>query len=168
MIEFRQHGNQACGCRRVRRCIQRQAGKTVNPKAVLRVIRKPNLLAQIRRRRAYAQCAQAIRKYPDLLQHVFEQPIPNEFWVTDITYIPTPNGMLHMCAVLDLCARKVLAYLIGNDAISSLVTQPIRDAMEREQVTVGLASRSDQGAQYTSQTYFDPSQECQIPSPLSI
>lgn len=162
VIECQQHSNQTYGCRRVRRWIQRQSGKIVNLKAILRVMRKLNLLAQIRRRRKYTQYVQAIHKYPNLLQRAFEQAEPNKFWVTDITYIPTANGMLYMCAVLDLCGRKVLAYRIGDDMTSSLVTQTIRDAMEREKVTDGLALHSDQGSQYTSQAYFDLSQEYHI------
>ena len=88
---------------------------------------------------------------------------PNQFWATDITYIPTSKGMLYMCAVIDLCGKMVLAYRIGSDMTSSLVTDTIRDAVhfaqQKEMVADGLALHSDQGSQYTSQAYFDLSQE---------
>lgn len=92
IVQCQQQCNQTYGIRRVRRWIQRQKGKTVNLKALLRVMRKTNLLAQIRRRRTYTQLKQSVYKYPNLLQRAFEQCQPNRFWVTDITYIPTPQG----------------------------------------------------------------------------
>lgn len=158
IIECQKKSKQTYGIRRVRRWIQRRKSKKVNLKAILRIMRKLDLLAQIRRRRPYTNYKQAIHKYPNLLNRAFEQNTPNRFWVTDITYIPTPNGMLYMCAVLDLCGKVVLAYRIGNEMTSSLVTDTIRDAMEKEKVAGELALHSDQGSQYTSQAYFDLSE----------
>ena len=48
--------------------------------------------------------------------------IPQSFWATDITYIPAAKRMVYLCAVLDLCGKMVLAYRIGGDMTSSLVT----------------------------------------------
>jgi transposase InsO family protein len=49
---------------------------------------------------------------------------------------------------------------------ASLVTDSVRDAMQLEKVADGLAHHSDQGYQYTSQAYFDLSQEYHFqPSP---
>ena len=66
--------------------------------------------------------------------------------------------MLYMCAVLDLCGKVVLAWKMGTDTCSSLVTDTIREALQREKVTDGLTLHSDQGSQYTSQAYFDLTQ----------
>ena len=118
----------------------------MNPQALLRVMRKTNLLAQIRRRRTYTQLKQRVYKYPNLLQRAFEQCQPNQFWVSDISYIPTPQGMLYLCAILGLCGRMVLAYRIGSNMAASLVTQTIRDALSTEKVTGGLSLHSEQGS----------------------
>ena len=122
-------------------------------------MRKHDLLAQIRRRKPYVYYKQAVHKYPNLLKRAFDQSSPNQFWVTDITYIPTAKGMLYLCAVVDLCGKMVLSYRIGGDMTASLVTDTIRDAMQKELVAGGLALHSDQGSQYSSQAYFDLSQE---------
>ena len=53
----------------------------------------------------------------------------------------------------------VLAWRIGSDMTTSLVTDTIRDAMRIEKAADGLALHSDQGSQYTSQAYFDLSKE---------
>lgn len=167
IIDCQQRCKQTYGCRRVRRWIQRQHGKNVNLKAVLRIMRKCDLLSHVRRRRAYAHYKQAVLKYPNLLQRAFEQQLPNRFWVTDITYIPTAKGMVYMCAVIDLCGKMVLAYRIGNDMTASLVTDTIRDALQKEKVADGLALHSDQGSQYSSQAYFDLCQAYHIQPSMS-
>ena len=158
---------QTYGIRRVRRWIQRQTGRLVNVKAILRVMRKLSLLSIIRRRRPYTRYIQAVHKYPNLLKRCFDQIQPNRFWVTDITYIPIPGSMLYMCAVLDLCGKVVLAWKIGSDMSSSLVTDTIREALQREKVTGGLALHSDQGSQYTFQAYFDLTKEYHVSPSMS-
>lgn len=159
--------NQTYGCRRVRRWLAQKHGKNVNLKAVLRVMRKLDLLSQVRRRRPYVQYQRAVHKYPNLLQRAFEQQVPNRFWATDITYISTAKGMVYMCAVIDLCGKMVLAYRIGNDMTYSLVTDTIRDARRKQKVAGGLVLHSDQGSQYTSQAYFNLTKEYNIKPSMS-
>lgn len=167
IIDCQQRCKQTYGCRRVRRWLKRRYGKNVNLKAVLRVMRKLDLLSQVRRRKPYQHYQQAVHKYPNLLQRVFAQPFPDRFWVPDITYIPTAKGMVYMCTVLDLCGKMVLAYRIGGDMTSSLVTDTVREACKKEKVADGLILHSDQGSQYTSQAYFDLSQEYHIQPSMS-
>ncbi|MBQ7867664.1 MAG: IS3 family transposase [Clostridia bacterium] len=167
IVECQRLCKQTYGIRRVRRWIQRQTGRLVNVKAILRVMRKLSVLSVVRRRRPYTRYKQAVHKYPNLLKRCFEQIQPNRFWVTDITYIPIPGRMLYMCAVLDLCGKVVLAWKIGSDMSSSLVTDTIREALQREKVTGGLALHSDQGSQYTSQAYFDLTKEYHVSPSIS-
>lgn len=159
ILECQKHSHLTYGCRRVRRWIERYKGKTVGLKSILKTMRKLNQLSVIRRRRPFTNYAKAVHKYPNLLKRTFDQSRPNQFWVTDITYIPTPQGMLYMCAVLDLCGKVVIAYRIGDGMSATLVTDTIRDALMQEKVTDGLSLHSDQGSQYTSQAYFDLSEE---------
>ena len=107
-VACQRQGKQAYGIRRVRRWIQRQTGKLVNVKAILRVMRKLDLLSAVRRRRPYTRYQQAVHKYPNLLDRNFDQAKPNQSWVTGIIYIPIPGSMLYMCAVLDLCGKPSL------------------------------------------------------------
>ena len=167
IVECQRLCKQTYGIRRVRRWIQRKIGKVVNVKTILRLMRKLSLLSVVRRRRPYTRYQQAVHKYPNLLNRCFEQTRPNQFWVTDITYIPLAGSMLYMCAVLDLCGKVVLAWKIGTDMSSSLVTDTIREALQREKVTGGLALHSDQGSQYTSQAYFDLTQEYHVSPSMS-
>ncbi len=159
ITECQQKSHYTYGFRRVQLWLEREKGRHVNHKAVLRVMRNLDLLSQVRRRRPYTNYKQCAYKYENKLNRQFNQEHPNHFWVTDITYIPVSGRMLYMCAVLDLCGRAVLSYRIGNDMTASLVTDTVRDALEREKAADGLTLHSDQGSQYTSEAYFDLSQE---------
>ena len=159
IVECQKKSRQTYGCRRVRRWLERETGKRVNLKAILRIMRKPDLLSQIRRRQPYRHYRQSAYKYENLLNRRFQQENRNKFWVTDITYIPVAGGMVYLCTVLDLCGRAVLSWRTGSSMTSSLVVDTVRDALKKEKVTDGLALHSDQGSQYTSRAYFDLSQE---------
>ena len=159
ITECQSLSKQTYGYSRVQLWLERCKKVHVNRKAIIRIMRKMDLLAQIRQRRPYTNYKQSIHKYPNLLQRAFLQPDRNRFWVTDITYIPVAGKMFYLCTVMDLCGKMVLAYRIGDDMTASLVTDTVRDALQKEKVTDGLALHSDQGSQYTSQAYFDLSQE---------
>ena len=155
IMECQRSSKQTYGYGRVKRWLAKLKKLNVNRKAIIRIMLKYDLLSCVRQRRPHTYYKQAVHKYPNLLNRAFNQTTPNRFWVTDITYIPTAKGMTYMCAVVDLCGKMVLAYRIGDDMTSSLVTDTIRDAAQKEMVTDGLALHSDQGSQYTSQAYFD-------------
>ena len=167
IVDIQSKSKQTYGCRRIRRWLRRKHKKNVNLKAILRIMRKYDLLSQVRRRRPYMRFQRALHKYSNELKREFDQTVPNRFWATDITYIPTAHGIVYMCAVIDLCGKMVLAYRIGTDMTASLVTDTIRDAKQKEMVTDGLALHSDQGSQYTSQAYFDLVQSYHIQPSMS-
>ncbi len=105
VVACQRQSKQTYGIRRVRRWIQRRTGKLVNVKAILRVMRKLNLLSVVRRRRPYTRYQQAVHKYPNLLDRNFHQAKPNQFWVTDITYIPIPAACC-TCALCWICVER--------------------------------------------------------------
>ena len=72
IIDCQQRCKQTYGCRRVHRWLKRQHGKNVNLKAVLRVMRKLDLLSQVRRRKPYRHYQQAVRI-------CCSAPLPNRF-----------------------------------------------------------------------------------------
>ena len=67
-------------------------------------MRKLDLLAQIRRRRPYTLYKQGGHRYENLLNRQFIQKQMNYRWVTDITYIITPQRTYYLCAIMDLLA----------------------------------------------------------------
>jgi len=72
----------------------------------------------------------------------------DQFWATDITYIPFHKGFLYMVAIVDLFSRNVLSWKLSN----SLDMEFCLDALE---TVLGGGRRpkifhSDQGCQFTS------------------
>ena len=65
--------------------------------------------------------------------------------MTDITYIPTAKGMVYLCTVVDLCGKMVLSYRVGNDMISSLVTDTNLDAMQKRWPLMDFLSTATKG-----------------------
>jgi len=73
-----------------------------NPKTVLRVMKKYNILAEIRRPRKWVQMGQQMHKYENLLNRDFHADAPNQKWVTDISYIHTDEGVIYLSMIRDL------------------------------------------------------------------
>jgi transposase InsO family protein len=47
---------------------------------------------------------------PSVLARQFDQPLPNQAWVCDITYIRCRSSWLYLAAVLDLHSRKIVRW----------------------------------------------------------
>ena len=139
-----------------------------NPKTILRVMKKYELLSEIRRRRKWRQMGQQLHKYENLLNREFQADRPNHKWVTDISYIHTGQGVLYLSMIRDLFDNSIVAYKTGTSQSVNLVLDTIRLAMQREKkVAAELQLHSDQGSQYTSQAYFDLTQEYGITPSMS-
>ncbi len=140
-----------------------------NPKTVLRIMKKYNLLSEIRRRRKWQQMGQQVHKYKNLLNRDFHADRPNSKWVTDISYIHTKQGMLYLSMIRDLYDNSIVAYKTGTEQTVNLVLDTIRLAMkqEKKKVAAELQLHSDQGAQYASQAYFELTQTYGITPSMS-
>ena len=140
------------GYRRVHIWLERN-GIHKNPKTVLRVMQKYNLLSVIRRRRFY-RYGQHLHRYKNLWKQDFHADRPNRKWATDISYIQTKQGVLYLSIIRDLYDNSIVAYKTGTQQTVNLVLDTIRAAKRKEKVTAELQLHSDQGFQYTSQAYF--------------
>lgn len=154
------------GYRRVGLWLDRQ-GCHANHKKVYRLMMKYGLLSEIRRRRKYQRMQEQLHRYPNLLNRDFTASRPNEKWVTDISYVITPQGTLYLSMIRDLFDNSIVAYKTGTEQSIRLVLKTIRDAREKEAVAAKLQLHSDQGFQYTSQAYFTLTQEYGITPSMS-
>lgn len=139
-----------------------------NPKTILRIMKKYDLLSEIRRRRRWRQMSTQLHKYDNLLNREFHADQPNHKWVTDISYIRTRQGVLYLSIIRDLFDNSIIAYKTGTTQSVNLVLDTIRLAMQKEKkVAEELQLHSDQGSQYTSQAYFDLTKEYGITPSMS-
>ena len=153
------------GYRRVHIWLERN-GIHCNPKTVLRVMNKYNLLSVIRRKR-YVKYGEHLHRYPNLLNRNFTAERPNQKWVTDISYIRTRQGFLYLSIIRDLYDNSIVAYKTGSEQNINLVLNTIKAAKRKEKVTAELQLHSDQGFQYTSQAYFKLTQRYGITPSMS-
>ena len=153
------------GYRRVHIWLERQ-GIYRNPKTVLRIMQKYNLLSVVRRKR-FKYVSEHLHKYPNLLNREFNADRPNQKWVTDISYIPTQQGNCYLSVIRDLYDNSIVSYHISKDMTVKLVLDTINKAMQKEKVTAELQLHSDQGAQYVSHEYFTLTQSYGITPSMS-
>lgn len=138
-----------------------------NPKTVLRIMKKYDLLSEVRRRRKWVQMGQQVHKYENLLNREFEAQRPNQKWVTDISYIFTKQGVLYLSIIRDLYDNSIMAYKTGTQQTVNLVLDTIHLAVKRKKAAAELQLHSDQGFQYTSQAYFNLTKEYGITPSMS-
>ena len=153
------------GYRRVHIWLERN-GIHKNPKTVLSVMQKYNLLSVIRRRRFY-KYTEYLHRYQNLWKQDFTAYRPNQKWATDISYIHTKQGVLYLSIIRDLYDNSIVAYKTGTQQTVSLVLDTIKAAKRKEKVTAELQLHSDQGFQYTSQAYFKLTQFYNITPSMS-
>ena len=168
IAEQRERSFRTYGYRRMWLVLEKQ-GIHRNPKTILRIMEKYNLLAEIRRRRKWVNMGQQVHKYENLLNRRFHADRPNSKWVTDISYIHTKQGVLYLSMIRGLYDNSIVAYKTGTQQTVNLVLDTIRLAMKREKkrAAAELHLHSDQGFQYTSQAYFNLTQAYGITPSMS-
>ena len=136
-------------------------GITKNPKTILRIMHKYDLLSEIRRRKRWRKMGEDKHRYDNWLNRESNAEHPNQKWVTDISYIQTQEGVLYLSMIRDLYDRSIVAYRTGTSQTINLVLDTIHLAMKsvKTESRRELHLHSDQGFQYTSQAYFDLTKE---------
>jgi transposase InsO family protein len=123
---------------------------------------KYNLLSVIRRRSFYKFRLNGDLIYANILNRNFRADKPNCKWVTDISYIITPEGVLCLSAIRDLFDNYVVAYKMSVRQGYALVSETIRAAMETEKPQRKVILHSDGGGQYRSFGYREDTKNSDI------
>lgn len=137
--------------------VLQQQGHQVNHKAVLRLMQKMNIRSVARKRKPYKKVTQldTYHRYENILDRDFTATKPNQKWVTDISYVRTQRGWAYLSTIKDLLDGFIVAHLLGKENSISLVTDTLKQAVQKEKISQEILIHSDQGAQYTSDEYFD-------------
>ena len=86
----------------------------------------------------------------NVLDRRFARALPNQAWVSDITYIRTRSGWLYLAAVLDLHSRKIVGWAMAPGMPATLVCAALQMAIVQGHPAPGLIVHSDRGTQYAS------------------
>lgn len=161
--QHEQH-KQRCGSRRHVALMAEEGGQNlaidplpkVGRRRVRRLMREEGLVAvQTRRFRKTTQSDHGRGYSPDLLKREFYCEQPNEAWVGDITYVWTAEGWCFLAILLDLYARRIVGWAMGDHMRVELPLKALGRALETRQPTPGLIVHSDRGSQYASKAYRD-------------
>lgn len=127
------------------------SGFKVNKKRVARLMNEAKLSGFVtNKRRPRHKAGSAHKAHPNHLGQCFSVKIPNEVWVTDITYIKTYEGWLYLAVVLDLFSRKVVGWAASHRMTTSLALEALKMATLRQKPKGEVLLHSDQGSQFSS------------------
>lgn len=130
-------------------------GETCGLHRIERLMRRHALRARPRRRRLPADAGERSPAVvsPNILNRQFGAPAPNRKWVADFTYIWTSEGWLYVAAVVDLFSRRVVGWSMNATMTAQLVTDALVMAIWRRGTPRTVLHHSDQGSQYTSESF---------------
>jgi transposase InsO family protein len=94
---------------------------------------------------------------PNILDRQFTVAVPNTVWVSDITYLPTADGWLYLCVVIDLFDRMVVGWSMRTDMSAALVIDAFSMAVMERKPKARLVFHSDRGVQYCSSAFRESS-----------
>jgi putative transposase len=132
----------------------RDRGQRSGRKRIARLMRVQDLRARPKRRyRTTTDSRHGLPVCPNLLARRFTVAQSNTAWVTDITYIWTPQGWLYLAVVIDLFSRRVVGWSMSERIDRKLALDALRMALAQRRPQRGLIHHSDRGSQYASGDY---------------
>jgi putative transposase len=94
---------------------------------------------------------------PNILDRQFSVQEANKVWVSDITYLPTTQGWLYLCVVIDLFDRMVVGWSMRTDMTADIAIDAFLMAVMRRRPKPELLFHSDRGVQYCARGFREAS-----------
>jgi putative transposase len=129
-----------------------RSGSRASRHRVARLMRAAGLRGKMHRRRRVTttNSAHSEPRAVNRLERDFTAPHVNQKWLSDLTYLPTSEGWLYLCVVLDVFSRRIVGWSFSSSLEASLVVDAFGMACQSRQPTDHLLFHSDQGVQYAS------------------
>ncbi len=151
--EIFEDGKSKYGWRQVRMHLERKKKAVMNHKKIIRIMRKYNLAAKIRRRNPYKAIMEKTaehRTFENKLDRNFNQIIPHKFFCTDITYLFYNNRVAYLSVVKDIATGEIVAWHALQHITMELVLGTINQIEKYKDALI----HSDQGFHYTNPEYI--------------
>jgi putative transposase len=129
----------------------RDQGWRISKNTVAESMRRQGLVARPRRRRhGLTKADRRARKPPDLLKRDFAPPPGiNQRWTSDLTEIPTGEGVLYLASILDLHSRRCAGFAMGAHHDADLAAAAVQMAIAvRGGDVAGVVLHTDQGGEF--------------------
>lgn len=142
--------NRIYGARKIRALLV-PMGWRVSRKRIRRLMLSEGLIpVTLRKRVNTTDSKHDMGIFPNLLKQDFRVALPNKAWVSDFTYIPTDEGWLYLCSVIDLFSRGVVSWAVSSTIDRKLAIEAFENAVKNRKPGCGLIFHTDRGCQYVS------------------
>jgi transposase InsO family protein len=131
----------------------RATGECIGKNTIARLMRKTGLVPKTVHRFRRAYNSKNTKAAPNLLNRKFSVAQANQYWVSDITFIPTKKGFLSLSVFIDLYSRAVVGWSMSNRMKSDLIVDALEMAISKRNPKQPVLVHSDQGVQYSSEQY---------------
>ena len=160
------------GYRRINDELRHDHGVHVNDKRVLRICRAMGIKSTIKY--SSHNCTRQAKNpqyiAENLLNRQFYANKPNEKWLTDVTEFKWYEGIevhkIYLSAILDLCDRRIVSYVIGERNDNPLVFKTFDKAVKANPNAHPLF-HSDRGFQYTNRKFHHKLEKAKMTQSMS-
>jgi putative transposase len=126
------------------------------------LMREQGLLKRKRRCKAITTWSRhPFYKYKNLIKGV-NFDLPEQLWVSDITFLKTENGFLYLSLITDAYSKKIVGYDLSNNLESVNALAALKMAIGTKRYMRQLIHHSDRGIQYCSHEYTKLLKQCGI------
>lgn len=140
----------------------RKSGETISERTVGKYMREMGIKAQwIKPWTTTTRDSDFSKELHNILDKQFNPERPNAVWCTDITYIWTQDGFVYLNCVMDLFARKIIAWTLADTMEVSTVIETINKAKACRNTDLPLIIHSDRGSQYVSSAWHEATEKMQ-------
>ncbi len=89
----------------------------------------------------------------NIIKQNFTVTAPNEVWVCDITSFHLNGKTYYLCVIIDLYARKIIAWKVSQKNSTHLTKGTLKSAIMDRNPSPKLIFHSDNGSNFTSYTF---------------
>lgn len=140
----------------------RESGVTIAERTVGKYMREMGIKAQwIKPLTTTTRDSDFSNELHNILDEHFNPERPNAVWCTDITYIWNQDGFVYLNCVMDLFARKIIAWTLADTMEVSTVIETINKAKACRNTDLPLIIHSDHGSQYVSNAWRESTEKMQ-------
>lgn len=160
------------GYRRLNDDLRHDYGIHVNDKRVLRICRARDIRSTVKHKNRGCTRRAKNSQYvaENLLNRQFYADRPNQKWLTDVTEFKWYEGVtvhkLYLSAILDLCDRRIVSYVLSDHNDNPLVYKTFDKAVKANPDAHPLF-HSDRGFQYTSRAFHHKLQQAGMTQSMS-
>lgn len=161
ILKIYNDSKQNYGAPKIAKLLQK-SGETISQRTVGKYMREMGIRAQWAKPWiATAKDSDFSSELHNILNEQFNSERPNAIWCTDITYIWTQNGFVYLNCVMDLFARKIIAWTLSETMEVSNVIDTIEKAKAIRNTDLPLIIHTDRGSQYVSQAWREATKNMQ-------